>query len=83
MADSSIDAALRPASHRVERECAVCGQFDDHPRHVIGEPDNSTTLRHMDCCRDAGCPDGSCGEVTKGAESKRGAALVKHLTKES
>ena len=83
MADQ-IDAALRPASNRVQRECAVCGQFDDHPRHVIGDLlDGSTTLRHMDCCREAGCPDGSCGEVTKGAESKRGAALVRHLTKEA
>lgn len=42
--------------------------------------DNSTTMRHMDCCRSVGCPDGTCNEVTAGAESKRGPALVKHLT---
>jgi hypothetical protein len=38
-------------------------------------------MRHMDCCREAGCPDGTCNEVTKGAEDKRGPALVKHLTR--
>lgn len=42
--------------------------------------DNSTTLRHMDCCREAGCPDGSCDYVTKGATDKKGAALIKHIT---
>lgn len=45
--------------------------------------DTGTSDRHMDCCRDAGCPDGTCDRVTAGAESKRGAALLKHLMKES
>jgi hypothetical protein len=97
----------------------VCGQVDDHPRHVIGldylpvdqqtpthpdaaskmieaaqatkDPnavaaiiahvqDNTTTLRHFDCCRSVGCPDGSCNVVTKGAEDLRGSDLQKHLT---
>lgn len=44
--------------------------------------DFSTTMRHMDCCREAGCPDGTCNEVTAGAENLRGNALVKHLTRE-
>ena len=43
--------------------------------------DTSSQDRHMDCCREAGCPDGSCYVVTAGAEDKRGAALLKHLTK--
>lgn len=42
--------------------------------------DTATVMRHMDCCRDAGCPDGSCDQVTAGATDKRGSALVKHLT---
>ena len=41
--------------------------------------DDSTTVRHMDCCREAGCPDGTCNEVTAGAEDLRGDKLVKHL----
>lgn len=41
--------------------------------------DTSSTDRHMDCCRDAGCPDGSCNTQTAGAEDLRGAALLDHL----
>lgn len=42
--------------------------------------DQTTVMKHMDCCRADGCPDGSCNIVTAGAEDKRGSALVKHLT---
>lgn len=75
-----MNAALRPAEHRVERECDVCGLFDDHPRHVHARTDGGTDLRHLDCCRNAGCPDNSCPQLTAGAADKRGAALVAHLT---
>lgn len=93
------------------RICDVCGQVDDHPRHVFvtaGLPVNSdhlqsvlsmdldpdvrstiaadvvdttTQLRHMDCCREVGCPDGTCNAIAEtGAADLKGAALVKHLT---
>lgn len=45
--------------------------------------DTSVQLRHMDCCRDAGCPDGSCGEIhasTPGKDTLRGPKLLAHLT---
>lgn len=42
--------------------------------------DTATVMKHMDCCRADGCPDGTCNEVTAGAEDKRGNALVRHLT---
>lgn len=42
--------------------------------------DDSTTYRHMDCCRQVGCPDGTCNVVTSGAEDLKGDDLVKHLT---
>lgn len=45
--------------------------------------DTTTTQRHMDCCRAAGCPDGTCAQVTAGAENKTGTALVKHLTSQT
>jgi hypothetical protein len=54
----------------------------DLPAIIAQVQDNSTVMRHMDCCRNAGCPDGACNTVTVGAESKTGSALVKHLTKE-
>lgn len=44
--------------------------------------DTGSSDRHMDCCREAGCPDGSCDQVTAGAEDLRGADLLAHLTKE-
>jgi len=42
--------------------------------------DTATIVRHMDCCRDVGCPDGSCGSVLDAAGGKTGDPLVKHLT---
>lgn len=53
---------------------------EDAPAILAQIQDSSTTMRHMDCCRSVGCPDGTCNEVTAGAEDKRGPALVKHLT---
>lgn len=41
--------------------------------------DTSSSDRHMDCCREAGCPNGLCDAVTAGAETKRGSALLRHL----
>jgi hypothetical protein len=100
---------------RALRVCDLCGQVDDHPRHVIAGGDSGvfdapseevmnavidsapseergrllkelldtgSSDRHMDCCREAGCPTGTCDEQTAGAEDKRGADLLKHLTKE-
>lgn len=42
--------------------------------------DTTASDRHMDCCRTAGCPDGTCGPQTAGAEELRGGALLTHLT---
>ena len=42
--------------------------------------DRTTAVRHLDCCRAAGCPDGSCATQTAGAETARGADLLAHLT---
>lgn len=67
---------------RPMRTCDVCELEDDHPRHVHGTADGGTQMRHMDCCRAAGCPDGTCELVTAGAEELRGDALVQHLTGE-
>ena len=45
--------------------------------------DTGTSDRHMDCCRIAICPDGSCYERTAGAETLRGGDLLEHLVKEA
>lgn len=44
--------------------------------------DTTLLLRHMDCCRQTGCPDGSCDIQTAGAEDARGSDLLDHLMRE-
>lgn len=41
--------------------------------------DTGSQDRHMDCCRAVGCPAGTCGPQTAGAEDLRGADLLAHL----
>lgn len=100
-------------SDRPLRSCDVCGQIDDHPRHIFlaqgsGQEfavnkaavqavydngdlsvadavamvrdleDVSSITRHMDCCREAGCPTGDCNN----APAKTGYALVEAITGE-
>lgn len=60
------------------RFCPLCKQADSDPRHVISG-DDASVAKHMDCCREAGCPDGSCAIVTAGAEDLRGDSLRSHL----
>lgn len=97
------------------RICDLCGQVDDHPRHVVAHApgsvpvnqplvaqikgtrglspevkaaviadieDTSLELRHMDCCAQAGCPDGSCVAIRKvgNASKLKGMELVGFLT---
>lgn len=45
-------------------------------RHI---QDVNTQMRHMDCCRAAGCPTGECYTVTAGAEDVRGKDLLAHI----
>ena len=66
---------------RPVRDCDLCGISDTAPRHVIGLADGGTLTRHMDCCRAAGCPEGTCDQVTAGAEDLRDDALLEHLTR--
>lgn len=52
----------------------------EHAERLLGELlDTGCSDRHIDCCRAAGCPDGSCVERTAGAEYLRGADLLAHL----
>jgi len=37
------------------RPCWECKVFDDHPRHVVVQPDQSEVTLHMDCCANRGC----------------------------
>lgn len=55
------------------RFCDVCGQEDDHPRHV-----SATAVRHLDCCAETGCEVCALSEIEN--EGRRGQALIDHLT---
>ena len=82
LAGGDPDAFPRPTPEMVRQvlEAAPADQAD----RLLGDLlDTGTSDRHMDCCRTAGCPDGSCNAVTAGAEDLRGADLLNHLTKEA
>lgn len=66
-------------SDRPLRLCDVCGQLDDHPRHVQNLGPRGTVIRHMDCCASRGCE--TCAETEKANGGKRGQKLIDHLEK--
>ena len=51
----------------------------DKARIVADIVDTTTQLRHMDCCRQVGCPDGTCNTLPAGLS---GSALLEHITGE-
>lgn len=66
-----VDAS---GTERPIRECPLCHQVDDHPRH----PDADQELDpHLDCCAAAGCA--GCADRLDGADGKTGAGLLEHL----
>lgn len=70
------DTEVRPV-----RSCDVCGQVDDHPRHILQTLDGGTvTIRHMDCCAANGCEVCQATEEANGA--LRGQELIDHLAAE-
>ena len=71
------------AQERTVRDCDICGQEDTDPRHVVAMDDGSMQTRHMQCCRDAGCPDGTCDELMAGAGDVTGQELIDYLTGEN
>ncbi len=74
-------AAASPiGGDRPRRFCDVCTNADDHPRHGHVLPDGTLQTRHFDCCRAAGCPDGTCDAwADSGAADLRGADLLAHI----
>lgn len=74
--DSPTTAEVASAALRSVREDEAL-----HTEIMRQIQDTSTTVKHMDCCRADGCPDGACDQVLAGvAEGTIGTKLVKHLT---
>lgn len=68
---------------RPSREIIAAVLSSDHPDDVkalaIDQLNEPGYYFHLDCCRDRGCPDGTCGTQTAGAEDLRGGELRDHL----
>lgn len=55
----------------------------EHGAEVMAQiMDTGVVMKHMDCCREDGCPENICDMVTLGAEDLRGADLLNHITGE-
>lgn len=52
----------------------------DRPRLLRDLLDSSSQYRHMDCCRQDGCPTGACDQSLAGTAGLTGAALLEHLS---
>ena len=72
------DGTFRPSDGALDR---VLAEAPDEQRGELVRAllDTTSSDRHLDCCREAGCPNGSCDLVTEGAEDKTGADLLDHL----
>jgi hypothetical protein len=66
------------------RGCAVCGQRDTHPRHVVGIVNARTappTPKHFQCCADTtGCA--ACTDTVARSGGKTGQDLIDFLAAE-
>jgi len=72
----------RPVDSRQERECTICGQFDDHPRHTVAHPVGvEDVMAHFDCHAGEGCD--VCAQALQDApkDARHGTKLIAHLTK--
>jgi hypothetical protein len=78
IAGPQLDAFTRASDDIINRVLETAPE-EAQARLLRDLMDTGTTDRHMDCCRDAGCPDGTCDVVTAGAEDKRGDELLTHL----
>src|SRR5437016_1991231 len=78
-----VAGAIRDTFPRVSDDIVdrvLANAPDEHKGRLLRDLlDTASSDRHLDCCREAGCPDGSCGVVTAGAEHLTGADLLDHL----
>jgi hypothetical protein len=70
-------------TERPVRGCDICGLEDADPRHVVGLDDGGDQTRHLQCCRDTGCPDHTCDDLLAGAGNVTGEQLIDYLTSRS
>lgn len=62
------------------RAAMAQGAADDAVTSMLAEQlDPNTVVRHVDCCAQAGCYDGSCEQLLAAAGRKRREALVEFV----
>jgi hypothetical protein len=78
-----LAATFSAADPATVAKVAQAAPESDRERLVAEAMDTGTTSRHKDCCREAGCPTGSCGSELEGWDGATGKGLLTHLVKES
>jgi hypothetical protein len=77
-----IAGAMRDVFPRVADEVVdkvLANAPDEHRGRLLRDLlDTSSSDRHRDCCREAGCPTGECDFLTEGGRDLRGADLLEH-----
>jgi hypothetical protein len=71
--------AFNPPDQEIVQKVLDAAPADQQAALVAALMDVTSQDRHMDCCREAGCPDGTCDVVTAGAETKRGDELREYI----
>lgn len=72
-------AEFGPPTDEIVNLALAAAPEADRPRIMRELLAGRGLTRHIDCCRAAGCPDGSCSQVAAGVEDLRGGALLDHL----
>lgn len=78
LAGAGPDGFPRVSDEIVDRVLAAAPE-DQRGRLLRELLDQSTSDRHKDCCRDAGCPTSQCDTELVGADGLTGADLLDHL----
>lgn len=65
----------------IVRKVMANAPADEADRLLASLLDTGGSDRHMDCCREAGCPTGDCDRQLDGWNGKPGAPLLTHLMK--
>jgi hypothetical protein len=68
-----------PPTEAIVAAVVAAAPPDDVARLLRELYDTTASDRHLDCCRAAGCPDGTCNTQIAGADGKTGADLLQHL----
>lgn len=78
----STTGVYEPPAPAIVEAVVLNAPADQRERLIADLMDTSSQERHLDCCAESGtCPTGTCAEVMHAAGSRRGGALLKHITK--